>query len=82
MTFYEIIKLEIVLWHEHTTCVILFHHNGEEFHKKDPDMSATQKFIPVVYAVPGVANQAVRDHLEDIRDNIMLFAQEAEVKLL
>ncbi len=42
-------------------------------------MSATQKFIPVVYAVPGVAKQAVRDHLEDIRDNIMLFAQEAEV---
>jgi len=33
-----------------------------------------------VYAVPGVANQAIQDHLEDIRDNIMLFAQEAEVK--
>ncbi len=64
------------------TCAILFHRNGEESHKKDPDMSAAQKFIPVVYVVPGVANQAVQDHLEDIRGNIMLFAQEAEVKLL
>ena len=35
-----------------------------------------------VYAVPGVENQAIQDHLEDIRDNIMLFAQEAEVELL
>ena len=35
-----------------------------------------------VYAVPGVGNQAVQDHLEDIRNNIMLFTQEAEVELL
>jgi DNA/RNA-binding domain of Phe-tRNA-synthetase-like protein len=35
-----------------------------------------------VYAVPGVANQTIQDHLEDIRDNIMIFAQEAEVDLL
>jgi DNA/RNA-binding domain of Phe-tRNA-synthetase-like protein len=35
-----------------------------------------------VYAVPGVGNQAVQDHLEDIRSNIMLFTQEAEVELL
>jgi len=35
-----------------------------------------------VYAVPGVANQTIQDHLEDIRDNIMIFAQEAEVELL
>ena len=35
-----------------------------------------------VYAVPGVGNQAVQDHLQDIRDNIMLFAQKAEVELL
>jgi hypothetical protein len=35
-----------------------------------------------VYVVPGVANQAVKDHLKDIRDNIVLFAQEAEVELL
>jgi DNA/RNA-binding domain of Phe-tRNA-synthetase-like protein len=35
-----------------------------------------------VYAVPGVANQAVENHLKNIRDNIMLFAQEAEVELL
>ena len=45
-------------------------------------MSAAQKFIPVVHAVSSVVNQAVRDHLEDIRDNIMLFAQGAEVELL
>ena len=31
-----------------------------------------------MYAVPGVGNQAVEDHLEDIRNNVMLFAQEAE----
>jgi hypothetical protein len=35
-----------------------------------------------VYVVPGVANQAAQDHLEDIQDNIMLFAQEVEVELL
>ena len=35
-----------------------------------------------VYAVPGVGNLAVREHLEDIRDNILLFAQEAEVEVL
>ena len=35
-----------------------------------------------VYAVPGVAKKTVQDHLEDIRDNIMIFAQEAEVELL
>lgn len=35
-----------------------------------------------VYAVPGVTNQTIQDHLEDIRDNIMIFAQEAEVDLL
>jgi DNA/RNA-binding domain of Phe-tRNA-synthetase-like protein len=35
-----------------------------------------------VYAVPGVANKTVQDHLEDIRDNIMIFAKEAEVDLL
>ena len=29
------------------TCAILFYRNGEESHKKDPYMSAAQKFIPV-----------------------------------
>ena len=31
-----------------------------------------------MHAVWDVGNQAVEDHLEDIRDNVMLFAQEAE----
>lgn len=42
----------------------------------------TRRVFFGVYAVPGVGDQAVQDHLENIRDNIMLFAQEAEVELL
>ncbi len=42
----------------------------------------TRQVVFGVYAVPGVSNQAVQDHLEDIRDNIMLFAQDAEVEVL
>jgi len=44
--------------------------------------SKTRHVFFGVYAVPGVANQTVEDHLKDIRDNIMLFAREAEVDLL
>lgn len=35
-----------------------------------------------VYAVPGIAEQSVHDHLEDIRTNISLFASDAKLEVL
>lgn len=35
-----------------------------------------------VYAVPGIGEQAVQHHLEDIRANIMFFAPDAELETL
>ncbi len=42
----------------------------------------TRQVFYGVYAVPGIGQQAVQHHLEDIRSNIMLFAPDAEVESL
>lgn len=39
----------------------------------------TQQVLFTVYAPPGIGHEAVRAHLEEIRDNVLLFAPEAEV---
>ncbi len=42
----------------------------------------TRRAFFTVYAPPGIDEEAVREHLRDIRDNVTLFAPDAEVKLL
>jgi DNA/RNA-binding domain of Phe-tRNA-synthetase-like protein len=42
----------------------------------------TRNVLFTVYAPAGIAAQAVADHLEHIKDNIMLFSPQAEVELL
>ena len=42
----------------------------------------TQRVLFTVYGAPGIEVQAMREHLEDIRDNVMLIAPQAEVELL
>ena len=42
----------------------------------------TQRVLFTVYGAPGIEAQAVREHLEDIRDNVMLVAPGAEVEML
>jgi DNA/RNA-binding domain of Phe-tRNA-synthetase-like protein len=44
--------------------------------------SATRSVFFAAYAPPGIGEAAVRDHLEDIRANVLLFAPEAETDLL
>ena len=44
--------------------------------------SETRGALFTVYAPPGINEEAVREHLGDIRDNVTLFAPDAEVELL
>ena len=44
--------------------------------------AATSAVLFAVYAPAGVGEQTVRDHLEDIRSNVLLVAPEAETELL
>jgi DNA/RNA-binding domain of Phe-tRNA-synthetase-like protein len=42
----------------------------------------TREVLFAVYAPTGVGEKAVRDHLEDLRSNVLLVAPEAETRLL
>lgn len=42
----------------------------------------TRNVIFTVYAPPGIEEQTVIDHLEHIKENVMIFAAQAEVELL
>jgi DNA/RNA-binding domain of Phe-tRNA-synthetase-like protein len=42
----------------------------------------TQNVVFTVYAPPGIDEQTVVNHLEHIRDNVLIFAPQAEVALL
>lgn len=42
----------------------------------------THNVIFTVYAPPGIDEQTVAQHLQDIKDNVMLFAPQAQVELL
>jgi DNA/RNA-binding domain of Phe-tRNA-synthetase-like protein len=42
----------------------------------------TERALFTVYAPPGIEKQEVRNHLEDIRENLMLIAPEASIELL
>lgn len=42
----------------------------------------TQNVIFTVYAPPGIDEQTVTEHLQHIRDNVLVFAPQAQVKLL
>lgn len=44
--------------------------------------STTQRVLFVVYAPAGIGAEAVRQHLQDIRANVLLFAPQAEVESL
>jgi len=44
--------------------------------------SETRQVLFTTYAVPGIKEQTVRQHLEDIQANILLFAPTAQVELL
>jgi DNA/RNA-binding domain of Phe-tRNA-synthetase-like protein len=44
--------------------------------------SETRQVFFTVYAPPGIEEQAMYEHLEDIQANVLLFAPEAEVELL
>jgi DNA/RNA-binding domain of Phe-tRNA-synthetase-like protein len=44
--------------------------------------SGTKHVLFTVYAPPGVGDTAVREHLEGIRENVLLIAPEAEVEVL
>jgi len=44
--------------------------------------SDTRTVIFTVYAPPGIDEQTVAQHLQDIKENVMLFAPEAQVELL
>ena len=44
--------------------------------------SETRQVLFTTYGVPGITEQAVRQHLEDIQANILLFAPSAQVELL
>jgi DNA/RNA-binding domain of Phe-tRNA-synthetase-like protein len=44
--------------------------------------SETRQVLFTVYAPPGIGEQAVYDHLQDIQANVLLFAPEAHVELL
>jgi DNA/RNA-binding domain of Phe-tRNA-synthetase-like protein len=45
-------------------------------------MPDTQNVVFTVYAPPGIDEQTVMNHLEHIRDNVFIFAPQAEVELL
>jgi len=42
----------------------------------------TRRVLFTVYAPPGIGEQAVREHLQDIQANVLLIAPEAEVEML
>jgi DNA/RNA-binding domain of Phe-tRNA-synthetase-like protein len=42
----------------------------------------TRNAVFTVYAPPGIAEQTVMEHLEHIRDNVLVFAPQAGVELL
>ena len=42
----------------------------------------TQKVMFTVYAPPGIGEQPVKRHLEEIRENILLFANQSKTELL
>jgi DNA/RNA-binding domain of Phe-tRNA-synthetase-like protein len=42
----------------------------------------TQRVLFTVYGAPGIEARTMREHLEDIRDNVLLVAPGAEVELL
>jgi DNA/RNA-binding domain of Phe-tRNA-synthetase-like protein len=42
----------------------------------------TQNVMFTVYAPPGIEEQTVLEHLEHIRDNVLLFSPQAEVELI
>lgn len=42
----------------------------------------TQNVLFTVYAPAGIAAQAVNDHLQDIRDNVLLVSPQAQVQIL
>lgn len=42
----------------------------------------TRNVVFTVYAPPGIAEQTVMEHLEHIRDNVLVFAPQARVELL
>ncbi|MEW5920718.1 MAG: phenylalanine--tRNA ligase beta subunit-related protein [Bacillota bacterium] len=42
----------------------------------------TKNVLFAVYGVPGIAREAIRHHLQDIRDNVLLFAPQARAELL
>ena len=44
--------------------------------------SKTQNAIFTVYAPPGIDEQTVTDHLQHIKDNVLIFAPRAQVELL
>lgn len=44
--------------------------------------SDTQNVIFTVYAPPGINEQTVSDHLQHIKENVMIFAPQAQVELL
>ena len=44
--------------------------------------SETRQALFTVYAPPGIQEQTVYEHLEDIRDNVLLISPKAEVELL
>jgi len=44
--------------------------------------AGTQQVLFTVYAPPGIGEEVVGEHLEDIRDNVMLVAPQAQVETL
>jgi DNA/RNA-binding domain of Phe-tRNA-synthetase-like protein len=47
--------------------------------KRTQITSGTRNVMFTVYGVPGITHEAMRRHLEDIRDNVQLVAPDAEV---
>jgi hypothetical protein len=45
-------------------------------------MPNTQNVIFTAYAPPGINEQTVLEHLQHIRDNVLVFAPQAQVELL
>jgi DNA/RNA-binding domain of Phe-tRNA-synthetase-like protein len=44
--------------------------------------SKTERVFFTVYAPPGIGEQVVYEHLQDIQANVLLIAPEAEVELM
>jgi len=44
--------------------------------------AGTQQVLFTIYAPPGIGEEAVGEHLEDIRDNVLLVAPQAQVEIL